>query len=113
MVAVLGPQEIGAIQRDRPDIRLYDEPSNSTGFHQNQYFVDPDGAAIFKVRLTNRNLFNEARELKVSLDNTSNPDGAEVYLGGTQLGEMTFELDPESPFDVELKVVRGRICLSI
>ena len=101
------PQEIGAIQRDRPDIRLYDEASNSTGFHQNRYFVKADEPAIFKVRLTNRNLFNEARELKIKLDNTSNPDGAEVYLGGTQLGEMIFELDPETPFDVELKILRG------
>ena len=95
------PQEPGTQARDRPEIKII-SPVRVTG-------VPADGTATFVCRVTNSSESQETREYHVRTVSTTNPDGAQLRLGGQRInnGPATFFLPAGESLDLTLTVERG------
>ncbi len=106
------PPEPGSIFRDRFDLSLYDQETNSAFDFQELQEVDPDENATFYLQLTNLNPFGEQRDLYLYHEAESNENGAVLITGGQYLGggnedglAYTF-INPNQPFIIPLELER-------
>jgi hypothetical protein len=107
------PPEVGAIQRDRFDISLYDPETQSTFDFQELRALNPDQPATFYVQLTNLNPFGEQRDFFVYHEAESNENGAALRLnggilgGGNQSGQTLTFINPNQPVILPLTLTRS------
>ena len=104
------PVEDVTIARDNIDIRLVDPNTGAAFFEQTQYEVPGNEPAVFFLQLTNRNPFNETRNISVYVDNATNLNGARVLLGSTYIGEDQYVFMPANqPLIIPLTIERGLV----
>ena len=77
------PPEAGTILRDVPQLTL--EYPDNTLANNVQYDVDPNGKAVFPLKLSNGNPFGENRLYELALSGSSNPGNASVTVQGNPL----------------------------
>ncbi|WP_168797624.1 T9SS type A sorting domain-containing protein [Neolewinella litorea] len=94
------PQEPGSQARDRASITIL--PPEITN-------VPSDGTANFLCQVVNNSESRETREYAVRVVSTSNPDGAQVKLGGQSInnGAANFFLPYGETANLNLSVTRG------
>ncbi|NJB85875.1 hypothetical protein GGR26_001643 [Lewinella marina] len=94
------PQEPGSQARDRPAITIL--PPEITN-------VPADGTANFLCQVVNNSESRETREYAVRVVSTTNPDGAQVRLGGQLInnGAANFFLPYGETANLNLSVTRG------
>ncbi|MBB4080305.1 hypothetical protein GGR28_002935 [Lewinella aquimaris] len=95
------PQEVNTQARDRPKIGIT-PPKKISG-------IPADGTATFVCSVTNNSESGETREYHVRTVSTTNPDGAQLILGGQRInnGPATFFLPAGETIELTLAVKRG------
>ena len=94
------PHEPGTQPRDDARITVYPPQINN---------VPIGGQAVFSANLLNESQSRETREYHVKVISTTNPDGAIVKIGGTQItnGSASYFLQYNQTANVALTVERG------
>ncbi|MCP9237685.1 T9SS type A sorting domain-containing protein [Lewinella sp. JB7] len=94
------PQEPGSQARDRPTIRIGGSEITN---------IPADGAANLVCQIANLSESRETREYAVRVISTTNPDGAQVRLGGHLInnGAAHFDLPYGETASLNLSVTRG------
>ncbi|MEL6987105.1 MAG: hypothetical protein AAGK97_04675, partial [Bacteroidota bacterium] len=96
------PQEPGSQARDRATIKIL--PPEITN-------VPADGSANFVCQITNISESFETREYAVRVVSTTNPDGAQIRLGGQLINNSgaNFFLNHNETLNLNLSVIKGPI----
>lgn len=104
------PLEEGTIYRDNPIMTVYDPATESTSGEGTAYFVEPNKPATFYIQVSNQNPFNEERPVDITLDPTTNLDGAKVTIAGTPMyygQRVVMFLPADEPLVIPVSVERG------
>ena len=99
------PPEEGTIWRDVPQLTL--EYPDGTPANNTQYDVDPEGAAVFPLKVTNLSQFGEARWFQMYAVENTNTKNASVKLNGNPFTTLDFLMFGQEPIYLELSVEKA------
>ena len=70
--------------------------------------VDPNGSAVFRLRLGNVSQSDESRIYLLKFSQASNPDGAKIRVGGSEIqGAIPYTIPPGQEAEATVTVERG------
>ena len=99
------PYEEGTIARDIPQLDM--EFPDGTLANAVQYNVDPDGVAIFPLKITNLNPFGESRWLQLYAVENGNTKNASLKINGNPFTTLDFFVPPQESIYVDLSIAKA------